>query len=526
MKNIKIKNSRLVLKRLDSLAELPSVVVKKDLRYKTLYAIGPNDKAPYKVPCISCSFENMAADPAGTSAILGTFKEHYVITTSGTKDSKITYNLEEKKILVSIFSGLADEHKLDTAEIFCHAIGNRELLDMFYSDYGRMNNTRALCQKLIESHSIPSTSDTSKLYPHQYQRPRYSIYGLLQDLIRTKAYICTDPDLTGGKYEKISRNLKQTSETVGDNWNPVVGQSFNKTRANLNLNYMALVKVEVPTNSHGVDPGERELKTLRSICLVKDGKVCNTSFGVRIEDKNLRRKLKAAGIVKSELVYAGDYLLDITNLPVISKSKISGISSFDLGTAETWYRLSDIALDYIRRRDYKERHKLAILPEKIDFTQEGMSEAELYLASLGIYGEYFYPEKKVGDVKKVYDTTELIGTFRVLPTKETCTKNITRLLNGAPKVNPFVSDFLKAYVTPDIDKGIPYKTLLETWERRKNHYRGAIQNLKFRLISGKSLNVRIHGSRRKSVLDTVEIIKIGTYEIPVTWCLKEKHVIV
>ncbi len=521
---IKIKNSRLELERVNSLLDLPEIIGRKDLRYKTIYAINPGSKALGRVPCMSCSFRELVANPSSKS-IMETFGEYYVITISGTRDPKVVYTQSEKKILVSVFSGLADEHRLDTAEIFCHAIGNRELLDMFYSDYGRMDETRALCQKLTEAPSIPSLTDTHKLYPHQYQRPRYSIYELLQDLIRTKAYICTDPDLTG-KYEKISRNLKKTSETVGDNWNPVVGQSFNKTRANLNLNYMALVKVEVPANSHGVDPGERELKTLRSICLVKDGKVCNTSFGVRIEDRDLRKKLKAAGIVKSELVYAGDYLLDISNLPVISKSRVSGIRSFDLGTAETWYRLSDIALEYIRRREYKERKKLDKIPEKIDFTDSSMSESELYLASLGIYGEYFYPDKKVGTVKKVYDTTELIGNFKVLPTKETCTKNITRLLNGATKVNPFVSDFLGAYVIPDIDKGVPYKTIEETWERRKNHYRAIIRDLKFRLISGKSLNVCIHGSRRKSILDTVQPIKIGTYEIPVTWCLKEKHVIV
>ena len=522
---IKIKNSRLELERVNSLLDLPGVVGRKDLRYKTLYAINPSSVALVgRVPCMSCSFRDLIADPSSKS-IMEMFGEYYIITTSGIKDSKIVYTQSEKKILVSVFSGLSDEHRLDTAEIFCHAIGNRELLDMFYSDYGKMDDTRLLCQKLCEAPSIPSIADTSKLYPHQYQRPRYSIYELLQDLIQAKAYICTDPDLTG-KYEKISRNLKKTSETVGDNWNPVVGQSFNKTRANLNLNYMALVKVEVPANSHGVDPGERELKTLRSICLVKDGKVCNTSFGVRIEDRDLRKKLKAAGIVKSELVYAGDFLLDISNLPVVSKSKVSCIRSFDLGTAETWYRLSDIALEYLKRREYKEKKKLDKIPEKIDFTDNSMSEAELYLASLGIYGEYFYPDKKVGAVKKVYDATELVGNLKSLPTKETCTKNITKLLNGSPKVNPFVADFLGTYVIPEVDKGIPYKTLIETWERKKNYYWSIIRDLKFRLISGKSLNVCVHGSRRKSILNTTQIIKVGTHKISVTWGLKEKHVIV
>ena len=521
---MKIKNSRLELVKLESLSKLPEVIKRTDLRYKTIYAIDPNEKSLYKVPCLSCSFKTIILDPSSI-AILDTFNELYYIITSGTKEEKVTYTLDEKKILVSVFSGLSDEHRLDTAELFCHAIGNRELLDMFYSDYGKMDETRALCQKLYNASTIPSVSDTAKLYPHQYQRPRYSIYELSEDLLSSHSYICTDPDLTG-KYEKISRNLKATSTMIEDSWNPIISKGFNKTRANLNINYIATVSVDVPENTHGVAAGPRELKTIKSICLVKDGKVCNSSFGIRIKSKDLVRKLKAAKVIKTDLACEGDYLVDISNLPVISKSKTSCIRSYDLGTAEAWYRLSDIAIEYLMRREYKERHKLDVIPDKIKSFDEGKTDSELYLESLGIYGDYFYHDKKVGHVSRVYDATELISNFKVLPTKETCTKNITRLLNGSGKCNPFVADFLNAYVIPDINSGINYSDLIQRWETKKTACRNKIRDLKFRLISGKSLTVCTHKEGRKSILTIRENVKVGTYDVTVSWDLKEKHVIV
>ncbi len=522
---MKIKNSRLELERVYSLSDLPKVMMRKDLRYKTVYAISPKSK--HLNLCCSVSFKGSYKLEPTDELILKSFTDYYVITTSGTKESKISYTDTEKQILISIFSGVVSEYRLDTAEILCHAVGNKELLQTFYSDYGKMIHTKFLCDKLCEKRTIPSIKDTDRLFPHQYQRPRYSIYELVQDLIYDKACICTDPDLTG-KFEKISRSTKKTSEYVGDSWNPIIGTSFNKTRANINLNYMGTVRVNVPENEVGVEPGERELKTIKSICLVKDGKACNMSFGIRIKSKALSKKLKAAGVIKGELVYPGDYLVDITNLPVISKSKFTCIRSFDLASAEIGYRLSEIAIEYLMRREYKETKKLKVLPDKLD-EDKTTDPAKLFLESLGIYGNYFYPDKKVGGVQKVYDTTELLSNIKVIPTKNTCTKNITKILNGLGKYNQFVYDFLNSCVIPDITSGTSYKDLIELWEERKNGYRNIIRDLKFRLISGKSLRVCVHGSRKKSLLEVKELIKfpgISKYEIPVSWYLKDKHVIV
>ena len=526
---MKIKNSRLELERLNDLSDISKVMARKDLRYKTIYAIFPNREF-IKDACHSVSFKgNYKIDPSD-EAILKSFDEYYIITTNGTKDSKVTYTEDEKKVIVAIVSGLVNEYRLDTAELLCHALGNRELLQTFYSDYGKMLEMKELTYKLINSERISTIKNADKLFPHQYQRSRYSIYELVQDLVDCKADICLDLDLMG-KFEKISRSLEKTSEFVGDSWNPIVGKSFNKTRANINLTYIGTVKVEVPENEFGVEPGPRELKTLKSICLVKDGKVCNSSFGIRVKSSKLAKKLKAAGVIKDDLVCSGEYMVDITNLPVISKSKISNIRSFDLATAEVKYRLCDIAIEYLRRRDYMESKKLDKLPEKIDFTEKTTDPAERYLESLGIYGNYFYPDKKVGNVQKVYDTTELISNIRTIPTKETCTKNITKILNGSTsRCNPFVYDFLNSCVIPEIKPGMTYEKLIKIWETRKNSYRDTIRDLKFRLISGKSLMVCVHGSRIKSLLNTRETIKIPAmpahHEISITWALKDKHVIV
>ena len=528
---MKIKDSKLELERLESLDNVSEVMKRKDLRYKTLYAVFPKTISPEFIRQTVCAYKSFKGDytlTADQETLLSYYKEVYVITKSNVKESKISYTEEEKKVLVSILLGTIKEYKLDTAELICHAIGNKKLLQTFYSDYGKMEETCKLCSKLRDEGEIKSLKDTSKLFPHQYQRARYSIYELVRDLVNSKAYICTDPDLMAGKYERISRTTKKTSEPVRDSWNLVISSKFNKNRANLNLNYLSTVKVDVPENEFGVESGLRELKTIKSICLVKDGKVCNTSFGIRIKSDSLYRKLRSAGIIKGNLVYKGDYMIDITNLPVLSKSRMGNIRSFDLGMAEVWYKLCDISLEYLRRREYKERMKLTTLPEKLD-TTEKMSDAELYLAKLGIYGDYFYPDKKVGVVKKIYDTIELVPSTKHIPTKETCTKNITKILNGVRKSNEFVNDFLNSYVIPDIDKGIGYKELISTWERRKNAYRNEIQELKFRLISGKSLEVCVHGCPKTSILKTTQLIKLPgleKYVIPVTWTLKKTHVIV
>ena len=60
---IKIKNSRLELERVNSLLDLPGIIGRKDLRYKTIYAINPGSKALGRVPCMSCSFRELVANP-------------------------------------------------------------------------------------------------------------------------------------------------------------------------------------------------------------------------------------------------------------------------------------------------------------------------------------------------------------------------------------------------------------------------------------------------------------------------------
>lgn len=523
---MKVNNSRLELQKVEDLSNLSKIISGKELRYKTVYAIFPTVKAFSSIPCVSAPISNGNTILPEYEALFKNYREFYVITKNGTKESKVSYTEEDREKLVSVFAGLINEYRLDSAEIICHAIGNRELLTKFYSDYGTMIDTIDLCNKLIEDGKITVVKNISDQFPMQYQRPRYSIYELAQDLIKDKAYICTDPDLISKKYEKISRGVEKTSKFIGNSWNPIVGQSFNKTRANLNLNYICAVEVEIPKNEVGIEPGPKELKTMKSICLVKDGKVCNTSFGIRIKSKSLERKLRSTGIIKESLVYSGDYLIDIENLPVISKSKTTNIRSFDLALAEVNYRLADMAIDYLKRRQYKESKGLKTLPEKIE---EEKDPKELYLESLGIYGDYFYPDKKVGRVTKVYDTVELIANIKTLPTRDTCTKNITRLLNGYGKSNKFVTDFINSVVIPDIDKGIPYPKLIERWEMRKDKNKYIIRDLKFRLITGKSLRVCVHGCRKKSILETKEVIKVAEfmkYEIPVSWALKDTHVIV
>ena len=93
---MKIKNSKLELEKVNSLLDLPNIIKRKDLRYRSIFAISPSSR--FKIPCCSCSFKGLLEDPY-SKAIMDTFGEYYIITTSGVKNPKINYTLSEKRIL-------------------------------------------------------------------------------------------------------------------------------------------------------------------------------------------------------------------------------------------------------------------------------------------------------------------------------------------------------------------------------------------------------------------------------------------
>lgn len=524
---MKIRETRLELERVEDLNQVPKIMGDKSLRYKTLYAINPGPDCVYRTPCGSMQFKAPYKIFPTNLSCLKTYGDYYVLKRTRNLNPHQEYTQSELRVMISVFCGLLSERKFQVAEELCHAIKNLDILNTFYSDYGTCKKTEMLCKKLIESRDdIQTVTDTTNLYPKQFQRRRYSIYKLANDLQEAHALICTDPDLTG-KFTKISRGLKSKATPLLDTWNPIIGCNLNSTRANLNLLYIGRVSLDIPENTVGVKAGPIELKTLRSICLVKDGRVCNDSFGIKIDSGKIRKRLKAAGVLKEDLLFPDDFAARISTLPVVSKSDFKTIRIFDLAQAEVWYRLSDLAMEYIWRREYKERNKIDVLPVKISEEPIG-GEREKFLTSLGIFGDYYSPRKTVDLLEREYIAPELVCNVKNLPVKGTYVSNITKLLNSTGKYNPVVSDFLQTYVIPEIKNG-NYKELLAKWEKRKEECRQSIRDLKFRLISGKSLDVVVHGGKRYSILTITETIKIPgleKYPFVCRWNINDKKILV
>ena len=147
-----------------------------------------------------------------------------------------------------------------------------------------------------------------------------------------------DPELIG-TYENISDYRSKTENLIKDSWCPIIGLVGNQERANISLKYLTKTKINIPENEFGIEPGEKDYNTIKTICLLKDGKLNHSKLGIRISSK-LSRKLKHLDIIKLDLIYKNDYLIDISNLPVISKDWLIGCSDLFLGRLEAKKRYS------------------------------------------------------------------------------------------------------------------------------------------------------------------------------------------
>lgn len=194
----------------------------------------------------------------------------------------------------------------------------------------------------------------------------------------------------------------------------MTGTIGNKRRANLGICFDTNVVVNIPENTVGIEPGEKTYKTRQSICLVKDGLLNQSLIGVMISNK-LAGKFKRLGIIKSELVFSGEYLIDISSLPVVTKCAIRDISSYYLSRLEVKYKLAAIANEYIQEY-YPEK---VTLDPKIEF-----------LKSLGIVGDYYFPKKETDKeaTRKSEMIMELVSFISGIPGEKQkdnlCIKNI------------------------------------------------------------------------------------------------------
>jgi len=500
---IKFKDRKYYLKKLDYFLPGDTKVtisrdLKKTLRYQRVVLL--TDK-PGKYGSVS-----MAG--VTTTKVGSGYSEAWVIVK--TKD-KYTGDIEkfdgnEEKVIKTFISALSQNPIV--CESLCGDLGN-DYLSAYHACYGK----KALSDFRT---GIFEMTDTGKAFYEKliYDRPRYSIWSLVKDLRNSEkgVQIYTDPELIG-KYKRISRKINDGSETVLTKWAKLIGVSGNRTRANLSLRVMSKVNVEVPENEVGVESGVRELEAIRSFSLVADGKLNLHELGIKTGDTKLIGKLKRLGIAQP-LLMSDEYLLNLEGLPVHTKK--GAVSGLQLGKTEFMVRKSEIVCTYLRRLLWMKKKGVTELPRKLDEPEK--SEAQLFLESLGVYGNYYYPDHtKTEELERTYMTTEVIGKVNGIPSD--LIPNIWRFVNTGSCKNKIIERILNEH---KVDLGTTELGELEkhlaSEELELKLKKEQLRELKYQLILGKTLVL----DSRKHLEDTT--ISLPEYGVSVEWSVKESEV--
>lgn len=422
-----------------------------------------------------------------------------------------TYTQDEFKIIVSFLHATVSYHYFNTAEALAFATRDENIITKFYKMYGKKGISEYLSFlkfKILD----PNLSSPYKITPIQhnipkcYERNKYSIQTLLDELLESKAQILVDPDLIG-KYEKIGKkvcddtNKNMTRED--DKWVNIKEIVGNKERANISLSFESNVFVSIPANPYDIPQGNHEFKKICSMCIIRDGLLHQSMLGVRIPSK-FAGKLKRLGVISSELLYKNEYLLDLTKLPIISKARIREVSSVSLAKLEVNYALSKTVLKYINQ----------FYPKK----KVEKSDKEKFLNSLGIYGEYYRPLKSNQIVKdNLYQTTNIVSTINYIKDDES--KFFTEYHNGSGYSNMVLGKYFDSI---DIEGRCisDLENFRKEYEEKVKIYNQRLRDIKFDLIMRKVVKFNDLNMYIDDVIKKVEIVP--GYYTEVRWNLLQK----
>lgn len=194
----------------------------------------------------------------------------------------IEYSQKELSVIKSFIGSLWIRGYRKTMEQLVRATKNKDIIDCFYrsstlKDFLGINQGTEIAKDLPES---------------LYQKRRYSVYRLCQDLVGKE--VCIVKDLVG-EYNRISSiDSKRMVKMPETDWIKVESLIFNQERANVSL----------------------KLEGTGSRCIIKDGTL-NMKY-LAIKSDKLPKELKKAVVMT--VISNDEYLLDLSKLPISSRS--------------------------------------------------------------------------------------------------------------------------------------------------------------------------------------------------------------
>lgn len=512
---IKINNSKLKISLLDFKTGDNTVIIpnKTGLKYQFIVFTNPVNKksCPYKMVS-SIGLSKIQINPLISKEYTKCWVLEQLKHVPNFEGN--SYTKDELNTILSFLSLTILDYQ-DTSEILSLCTKDKNIIAKYYESYGKhgLEEFRLFIKDIIKN-SEYKVKITEEFYPLNYLRDRYSIQSLISDLISDKASILTNKYLVGEVKNISSKKeiIPGTSASSSDEWYKVTGVMGNKTRANLNLMYSKKVLVNIPKNDFGIEEGLKEYNTPGSICLVKDGRLWQKMLGVRVSSK-LSGKLKRLGIVSESLLYPGELLVDLTKIPVISKSRIREITSDYLSSLEVKTALSNIAVEYL---EY-------IYPD----SEEILSDKDKFLAELGIKGDTYYPKRVSTKSTESYNVVELKSEILGIP--ETYTERVKHYSDIKSGTGTgVIKTFIQTLGTINDDN---IDDLKKFWRGERNKNLIELRDRKFQIILSKKSRF---SEKRCPFIDSViknvcvgsiipGTIRGGEY-VTVSWKFKNKKV--
>lgn len=501
----------------DGYVKIPINDIKKSMRYQVLSVCDTTSGNP--ITMLTWGVQEVTLPGKDLKDITGV----YALVKEPTKSGEVVHSVAETKVIMAMLYSLPD-FALDVKEQLILSTKDQGLIDSFYNGYGDKGALKAELVGRLADKSYTVGKVQPQIQARTF-RPgkRYSVYRLIHDLVADKAKILLSSDLIG-KYSRItaSKKVVPTDTTYqSDDWCQVIGYQGNKTRANLSLQYQGKVTVDVPVNQLGVTAGPRELKCIRTVSLIKDGRNHIEKLGV-IVSENLARRLRGTGCVEDgNLVYKGALLLNLTKLPAISKGEIKKVASWYMAELEVKKFIADLAMDYIGvMRGTKAMPGTKPAPD---------SPSDAFLKSLGIYGDEYIPHREI-------------------PAKEGrsyCTREVITKISGI-EMDPmkqwkFISDYTRGTVyNPSVKgkaqlnkiismvnpKGLKLDDLEKEWSAKQKALADEIRDRKFQLIMSKTMDFADVRSGRNALnlIKSVDIYGDPTAKVSVSWRIKESTI--
>lgn len=408
IREIKINDSKLKLVQLDTTKVVRKDVIrlefnKRKLKFQFCLKIsrGENNTIHRFI------YSSLNGVYPGRNIVYKQMNEIWVIEKTEIKYSGETYTDDDIRVITCFLNTLVRCDYISAAESLALSTGDKEIVDYFYKYFGSTGKSQfcGYLQDRVYSGKKYEITPINIKIQKRYERERYSVQELLYDLVEDGASILVDPDLIE-EYKTIGIKKVDSQGSVRsqkEKWCKVVDVLGNSRRANLSLSVYSSVLVNIPENPYGIPSGEHEYKKESSYCIIRDGILHMNHLGVKVSEP-LAKKLRRYKVLGPELLQEGEYLLNLTKIPVVNKRDLYPIGKDQLVNCEIMYRLWSAAKKYIE----------TIYPE----TDDGISDGEKFLRSLGIYGDlYKMPKDREKEVRRgeSYGYYEYISNTPNLP---------------------------------------------------------------------------------------------------------------